>query len=126
MNDSSLLTCNRCKKEFSTVHNIKEHVINKHILEETNNDDSKLYPVIDSPSTVIITKNLDVKPLADKREHKKVKCLECGKYYSVNSLKENISNVHVSRSKNGADKKPSEEIIKFLTDLNSEFSGPEL
>ena len=32
--ESCLITCNICKKEFSTIHNLKEHVINNHIIGE--------------------------------------------------------------------------------------------
>ena len=71
-------------------------------------------------------KNFDMKHLSSKKESTKASCQECGKNYSVNSLKEHISNIHIRRSMNQANKKPPEDVIKFLTEINSEFQGPEL
>ena len=131
----SLFTCNNCKKEFAVFNNIREHVINRHIIVVVNAEKTELHPITGSsdknPSKMGLHTKVNQDNYMDiylgKTEDNKVECKECRKFYtSLKNLKEHVLNFHLQTNGKQSLVKPSKDFISFLTELNAELSGQDL
>ena len=135
--DGTMLRCHACEKQFSRTSHLNSHVKYVHLKASTSirsqrRRQLKTEKLVKQSSmdlfqaSEIHIESMEMNCLAGRPEPKKVKCQECDKYYSLKSLKEHVLSVHITRSQNQTLVNPSEEFLKFLTELNAEFSGPEL
>ena len=122
--DRTLMSCMDCGKKFTQHGHMKVHIALVHY-QLQNKDNLDNFNISDIDQSVVTLKTEKKKTY--KKEYKKGECQECGKTYYKRHLKEHLLNVHARKSDLKTDEnQPEETFLNFATQLNSEFSGPEL